>query len=101
MLIAPAREHVWMLMGAPVLVTPRGAIYGFGFGMRMLALHVGGATHDSQRVETKTPSSTGGGLFVLGEEWISVEPWAAEPRGADRVAELKALASRALAFVDR
>jgi len=38
---------------------------------------------------------------MLGEEWISAEPWAAEPRGADRVTELKALASRALAFVDR
>ena len=100
-LIAPAREHVWMLMGAPVMVTPRGAIYGFGFGMRMLALHVGGETHDSDRVETKTPPSTGGERFVLGEEWISVEPWLAEPRGADRVAELKLLASRALAFVER
>jgi hypothetical protein len=100
-LIAPAREHVWMLMGAPVLVTPGGAIYGFGFSMRTLALHVGGDTLGSGRVATNTPQSVGGGKFVLGEEWISVDPWAAKATRAEGIAELKALAASALAFVDR
>jgi len=100
-LIAPAREHVWMLMGAPVLVTTDGAVYGFGFGMRMLALHVGGDTSASERVETNTPPSIGSEKFVLGEEWISVDPWATKSKRADGIAELRTLAASALAFVDR
>jgi hypothetical protein len=101
LLVAPARDHVWMLMGAPVMVTPGGAIYGFGFSMRTLALRVGGDTRGAERVEAKTSPSTGGDQLVLGEEWISVDPWMIKSTRADGIAELQALASRALAFVDR
>lgn len=96
--IAPAREHVWILMGAPVLVTPGGAVYGFGFGMRTLGLHVGGDTSGFARVEKKTPPSTGGGVIVLNDEWISVDPWMTTAGKADGIAQLKALAARALEF---
>jgi hypothetical protein len=100
-LIAPARDHVWMLMGAPVLVTPDGAVYGFGFGMRTLGLHAGGAVHGFERVQTATPPSTGRRVVVLDEEWISVDPWMVETSKADGLAKLRALASAALEFVER
>jgi hypothetical protein len=100
-LIAPAREHVWILMGAPVLVTPRGAIYGFGFGMRILALRTGADPRGYGRVQTKTPPSTGGGVVVLSDDWISVDPWMTKVSKADGIAQLKALSSTALEFVDQ
>jgi hypothetical protein len=100
-LIAPAREHVWMLMGAPVLVTQGGAVYGFGFGMRTLGLRAGGSARGFERVETTTPPSTGSRVVVLNDEWISVDPWMVKSSKADGIATLKALASTALGFVDR
>jgi hypothetical protein len=99
--IAPTREHVWMLMGAPVLVTSRGVIYGIGFGMRILALHAGGPVADSKRAQINTPPSTGGGVFVLNEEWIEVDPFMPTATRADGLAKLKELASTAFAFVGR
>lgn len=96
--IAPAREHAWILMGAPVLVTPGGAVYGFGFGTRTLGLHVGGDTHGFARIETKTPPSTGGGVIALSDEWISVDPWMMTLSKTDGLARLKELAERALEF---
>jgi hypothetical protein len=97
--IAPAREHVWILMGAPVLVTTLGAVYGLGFGMRTLALHVGADLRGFERVET-TPATTNRGRFVLNDEWISVDPWMPTPKAAVHTADLKALALSALAFVE-
>jgi hypothetical protein len=99
--IAPTREHVWMLMGAPVLVTPSGVVYGIGFGMRTFALHAGGAVVGFQRVQTNTPRSTGGGVLVLNEEWIAVDPFMPKAKLADGIAKLKELVSAAFAFVDR
>jgi hypothetical protein len=99
-LIAPAREHVWILMGAPVLVTPGGAIYGFGFGMRTLGLRVGDG-RGFERVKTASAPSTAGGVLVLSDEWISVDPWMMKSSRADGIAELTTLASTALEFVDR
>lgn len=100
-LIAPARDHVWMLMGAPVLVTPRGVIYGVGFGMRTLALHVGSNAHGFERVQTTTPPSTGSKVVVLDDEWISVDPWMSKSSNADGIAELRRLASTALKLAER
>jgi hypothetical protein len=96
--IAPARDHVRILMGAPVLVTPGGAVYGFAFGMRVLGLHVGGDTNGFARIETKTPPSTGGGVIALNDEWISVDPWMTTLSKTDGLARLKALVARALEF---
>jgi hypothetical protein len=100
-LIAPARDHVWMLMGAPVLVTPGGAVYGFGFGMRTLALRAGGTAHGFERVQTTTPPSTGSRVVDLDDEWISVDPWMVKSSKADGIAKLRALVSAALEFVER
>src|SRR5689334_7138171 len=91
--IAPAREHVWMLMGAPVLVTSRGVIYGIGFGMRILALHAGGPVADSKPVQIKTPPSTSGGVFVLNEEWIAIDPFMPTAKRDDGLVKLKEIAS--------
>jgi hypothetical protein len=90
-----------MLMGAPVLVTPGGAVYGFGFGMRTLALRTGGAANGFERVQTTTPPSTGGRVVVLDEEWISVDPWMVKSSKADGLAKLRALVSAALEFIER
>jgi len=98
--IAPARDHVWMLMGASALVTPRGVVYGIGLGMRILALHSGSDIAGFARVQTKTPPSTGGGVFILNDEWIAVEPFMAKAKLADGIAKLKELALTAFAFAD-
>jgi len=96
--IAPAREHVWILMGAPVLVTPAGAVYGFGFSMRTLGLRVGGDTREFERVKTTTPRSTGSEVVVLNDEWISIDVWMVKWSKADGIAELKTLTARAFEF---
>jgi hypothetical protein len=93
--IAPAPDSVWMLMGAPVLVTPRGGIYGFGFGTSILALRLGDR-NGFPTVSVGTPRSLGGGRFELGDEWALVDPWLAETPRADRRDELRGLAQRAL-----
>jgi hypothetical protein len=99
MQIAPAPEHVWMLMGAPVLVTMRGAVYGLAFSMRTLAFRVGGDLRGFERVET-TPATTNRGRFVLNDEWIAVDPWMPTSQDTVHTADLKALALSALKFVD-
>jgi hypothetical protein len=100
MMIAPSREHVWMLMGAPVLVTPVGAVYGFGFSMRTLGLRVGGDARGFERVKTTTPRSTGGGVVMLNDEWISVDPWMVISSKDAGIAELRALTARAFEFAN-
>ena len=53
-----------------------------------------------ERVQTTTPPSTGSRVVVLDDEWISVDPWMSKSSNANGIAELKRLASTAIAFVD-
>jgi len=93
--IAPAPEHRWMLMGAAVLVTARGGVYAFAFSQRLLALRTGGDTSGYDRPKINTPHVTGGGTFVLNDEWISLDAWKLNLRTKEGLARVRALAATA------
>jgi hypothetical protein len=68
-----AADHLQMLMGAPVLVTPSGLIYAVGFGMDLLVLRLGG--------DPSAPAGAPAGIVraapaaELGPEWVAVDVW--------------------------
>jgi hypothetical protein len=93
---ALAPSQAWMLMGAVVLVSDRGAIYAIGMGTHTVVIRAGADAADGERTraDTPRPPSMGGGRFALGPDWVRADPYdTAHSRGA--VAKLKELVGRA------